>query len=112
MTADLHNLTATQAVRRIHEGTLRPEDLMEAYIERIAERDPNVRAFAHFDPDQARANAAAARPGPLQGLPIGVKDVLDTADMPSQVPARLSGMAGNPAPTPPPWPGQSRPAPW
>jgi Asp-tRNA(Asn)/Glu-tRNA(Gln) amidotransferase A subunit family amidase len=84
MTADLHNLTATQAVRRIHEGTLRPEDLMEAYLERVAERDPAVCAFAHFDPDQARANAAAAKPGPLQGLPIGVKDVLDTADMPSQ----------------------------
>ena len=84
MTAELYNLTATEAVRRIHEGSLRPEELMEAYIERIAERDPAVRAFAHFDPDQARANAAAARPGPLQGLPIGVKDVLDTADMPSQ----------------------------
>jgi amidase len=57
---------------------------MDAYLDRIASRDPSVRAFAHFDPVQARAAAAATKPGPLQGIPIGVKDVLDTADMPSQ----------------------------
>jgi Asp-tRNA(Asn)/Glu-tRNA(Gln) amidotransferase A subunit family amidase len=43
-----------------------------------------VQAFSHFDPVQARAAAAAATPGPLRGIPIGAKDVLDTADMPSQ----------------------------
>ncbi len=84
MSADLLSLTATQAARRIREGDLRPEELMEAYLERISDRDPEVLAFAHFDPDQARAAAAAAPEGPLRGIPIGVKDVLDTADMPSQ----------------------------
>jgi len=79
---DLLSLTATAAVRLIHDGKLRPEALMDAYLDRIASRDPDVRAFAHFDPAQARA--AATRPGPLQGVPIGVKDVLDTAEMPSQ----------------------------
>ena len=43
-----------------------------------------MRAFAWFDPDYARKSAASARPGPLRGLPIGIKDVLDTADMPSE----------------------------
>ena len=62
----------------------RPEALIDAYLDHIAHRDPAVRAFAHFDPAEARAAAAKARPGPLQGIPIGVKDVLDTADMPSQ----------------------------
>jgi Asp-tRNA(Asn)/Glu-tRNA(Gln) amidotransferase A subunit family amidase len=84
MSKELLSLTATQAVRLIHDGKLRPEALMDAYLDHIARRDPGVLAFAHFDPVQARAAAASARPGPLQGIPIGAKDVLDTADMPSQ----------------------------
>jgi Asp-tRNA(Asn)/Glu-tRNA(Gln) amidotransferase A subunit family amidase len=84
MPGDLTTLTATQAARLIHDGKLRPEALMDAYLDHIATRDPTVRAFAHFDPAQVRKAAAATRPGPLQGIPIGIKDVLDTADMPSQ----------------------------
>jgi Asp-tRNA(Asn)/Glu-tRNA(Gln) amidotransferase A subunit family amidase len=81
---DPASFTATEAVRRIHDGRLRPEALMDAYLDHIASRDPSVRAFAHFDPAQARAAAASARPGLLHGIPVGAKDVLDTADMPSQ----------------------------
>jgi Asp-tRNA(Asn)/Glu-tRNA(Gln) amidotransferase A subunit family amidase len=81
---DLRALTAKQAVRLIDDGTLRSEDLTEAYLARIAERESLIQAFAHFDADYARKSAANARPGPLHGLPIGLKDVLDTADMPSQ----------------------------
>jgi Asp-tRNA(Asn)/Glu-tRNA(Gln) amidotransferase A subunit family amidase len=73
-----------QATRLIHDGKLRPEALMDAYLDRIASRNPSVEAFAHFDAAHARAAASAAPKGPLQGIPIGVKDVLDTADMPSQ----------------------------
>ena len=86
--SDLCSLTAKQAVRLMHDGKLRPEELTEAYLERIAEREPTVRAFACFDPGYARQSAASARPGPLHGMPIGIKDVLDTADMPSRI--RLS----------------------
>jgi Asp-tRNA(Asn)/Glu-tRNA(Gln) amidotransferase A subunit family amidase len=82
--SDLARLTATDAARRIRDGELRPEALMEACLDRIAQREPAVRAFAHFDPDQARRAAARAQPGPLHGLPVGVKDVLDTADLPSE----------------------------
>jgi Asp-tRNA(Asn)/Glu-tRNA(Gln) amidotransferase A subunit family amidase len=81
---DPAQLTAKEAGRLIRDGKLRPADLMDACLARIAEREPAVRAFAWFDADMARKSAAAARPGPLQGLPIGVKDVLDTADMPSE----------------------------
>ncbi len=81
--SDLCRLTASQAVRLIQDGALNPHDLTEACLARIVDREPVVRAFAFFDPDQARTRAVAARPGPLQGIPIGVKDVLDTADMPS-----------------------------
>ena len=81
---DLASLTATEAARLIRAGTLRTAALMEACLARIAAREPDVRAFTHLDPDQAQRGAAAALPGPLHGLPIGVKDVLDTADMPSE----------------------------
>jgi Asp-tRNA(Asn)/Glu-tRNA(Gln) amidotransferase A subunit family amidase len=82
--SDPASLTATEAARAIRAGTLRPEALMEACLARIAAREPEVRAFAYLAPDQARRAAMAASAGPLHGLPIGVKDVLDTADMPSE----------------------------
>ena len=64
---DPTKLTATEAARLIRDGRLRPMDLMEACLARIAEREPAVRAFAWFDADAARRGAAAARPGPLHG---------------------------------------------
>jgi Asp-tRNA(Asn)/Glu-tRNA(Gln) amidotransferase A subunit family amidase len=81
---DLLSLTSKQAVNLIKTGKLRPEELTDACLARISEREPTVRAFAWFDAEYARKSAAAGRPGPLHGLPIGIKDVLDTADMPSQ----------------------------
>ena len=82
---DPARLTATEAAAtdRATAGSTAAE-LMEACLARIAAREPAVRAFACFDADAARRAAASARPGPLHGLPIGVKDVLDTADMPSE----------------------------
>jgi Asp-tRNA(Asn)/Glu-tRNA(Gln) amidotransferase A subunit family amidase len=77
-------LTATEAARLIRDGRLRPADLMDSCLARIAEREGAVRAFAWLDPAVARRGVAAAPPGKLHGLPIGVKDVLDTADMPSE----------------------------
>ena len=75
-------LTATEAARRIKAGTLHPQALLEACLARIADGEPRVRAFAHHDAEAVRQ--AQPRPGPLHGLPVGVKDVLDTADAPSQ----------------------------
>src|SRR6185437_3466307 len=81
---ELHRLTATEALRRFRDGSLKPETLLEACLARIAAKEPEVHAFAWFDADVARKGLKAARPGKLHGLPVGVKDVLDTADMPSQ----------------------------
>lgn len=80
---DPADLTATDALVRIRAGQLSPAALMEACLARIAAREPAVRAFAHHDPAQALRAAQDARPGRLHGIPVGVKDVLDTADMPS-----------------------------
>ncbi|MBN8925798.1 MAG: amidase [Rhodospirillales bacterium 69-11] len=83
MHEDPWRLTVTEAARRIAAGTLHPETLVESCLDRIAAREPEVRAFAWFDPAGVRGAAGRAASGPLRGIPIGVKDVLDTADMPS-----------------------------
>jgi Asp-tRNA(Asn)/Glu-tRNA(Gln) amidotransferase A subunit family amidase len=80
-------LTAAEAAARIRDKTLTSEALVRSCLERIAERDPEVRAWTHVDPAHAIAQARELdkRPvaGPLHGLPFGVKDVIDTADMPT-----------------------------
>src|ERR1700761_5948316 len=81
--ADPASLTAREAARQIDAGVLDPITLIDAYIDTIKRRESEVQAFAHFDPAAARAAAAECKAGPLRGIPIGVKDVLDTADMPS-----------------------------
>ncbi len=60
---------------------------VEHYLDRIAERDNTIRAWVHLDPELARAQARArdSEPpsSPLHGVPIGVKDIIDTADQPT-----------------------------
>lgn len=80
---DPADLTASAAAAAIAARRLSPLALAEACIARIAQRESTVRAFRYFDPGQFRQAAAAARPGPLSGVPFAVKDVLDTADMPT-----------------------------
>ncbi len=80
--SDPADLTATEAIRAMARGALTPAALLDACLARIAAREPVVRAMAYLDPAQVRA--AQPRPGPLHGLPLGVKDVIDTADMPSE----------------------------
>jgi Asp-tRNA(Asn)/Glu-tRNA(Gln) amidotransferase A subunit family amidase len=62
-------------------------DVTEACLERIAEREPALHAWACLDPDSARRQARAldAGPirGPLHGLPLGVKDIFDTVELPT-----------------------------
>jgi len=89
MTADTEpcRLTATDAARRLAEGSLTSEALVSSCLERIAEREATVRAFAHLDRElalpEARACDRRGRPGPLHGLPVGIKDIIDTADRPT-----------------------------
>ena len=89
---DLAKLTATAAMQQINSGDITSEQLTQACLNRIAAREPEVKAFAHFDAEhaltQARAADAARKSGkgvgPLNGLPVGIKDIIDTADMPTQ----------------------------
>jgi Asp-tRNA(Asn)/Glu-tRNA(Gln) amidotransferase A subunit family amidase len=90
--SDLVNLTATAAAEAIRRGEITSEALVEACLARIAARENEVGAWAHLDPAYARAAARVADQarragqgtGPLHGVPIGVKDIIDTADQPTE----------------------------
>jgi len=81
------DLDATTIAARIAAGGLSAEGVAQALLARIAERGPVVNAFAAIDPDAvlraARVLDAATHRGPLHGVPMAVKDVLDTADLPT-----------------------------
>ncbi|MDE0146752.1 MAG: amidase [Rhodospirillaceae bacterium] len=81
-------LTAAAAADAIAAGNLTSEALVRACLDRIAEREATVQAWAWLDPDAAIAEARRrdAEPprGPLHGVPVGIKDMIDTGDMPTE----------------------------
>ena len=85
-----NELDAIEALANMAAGHLTAEALTRACLDRIGARDSVVRAFAWLDPeralDEARARDRAGHAGssvPLYGLPFGVKDIIDTHDMPT-----------------------------
>ena len=87
MTSELHRLSLVEAAKGIASGTFTSLELVTACLERIHAREEQVGAWAWLDPDQAQALARACdeRPAttPLHGVPIGIKDIINTADMPT-----------------------------
>ena len=89
----LERLTASEAREALAAGKITSEDLVGACIRRISERDDAVRAWAHFEADAAlkAARASDARRtrgeamGSLAGIPVGVKDIIDTKDFPTEL---------------------------
>jgi len=85
---DPATLTASEAAEAIAAGRLTAEALVRACLDRIAARDAEVQAWAFIDPElalaQARAADRSAPRGPLHGVPVGLKDIIDTYDMPTQ----------------------------
>lgn len=85
-------LEAAEAARRIRAGDITAEELVASCLERIEQREPSLRAWTFLDPELALAQARAldARQrngralGRLHGLPVGVKDIIDTCDMPTE----------------------------
>lgn len=92
MRNDLADLDALDARDRMVGGEFSATDYCDACLKRISEREPEVGAFIYLDPDFARAQAkgcddyrATGRAvGALHGLPIGIKDIFDTRDMPTE----------------------------
>ncbi len=85
--ADLRSLSAREAARQIAERRITAEALVTAYLDRIEAREAVVGAWQYLDREQALATArqrdAEAPRGPLHGVPIAVKDLIDTVDMPT-----------------------------
>ena len=81
-------LSASEAAAAIAAGTLTSEALVRACLGRIREREDAVHAWAYIDPDsaleQARQRDREPRRSRLHGIPVGVKDVIDTCDMPTE----------------------------
>lgn len=85
-------LSATEAARAIADGAISAEQLVQACLARIREVEPAVQAWQYLDEShalkQARArdlDRAEGRPtGPLHGVPVGIKDIIDTTDMPTE----------------------------
>ena len=90
--AALNWLSAVDAARLIGDGAIGAEQLADACLARVREVDETVQAWQFLDPEHARNQARArdqdrreGRPsGPLHGVPIGLKDIIDTMDMPTE----------------------------
>ncbi|MBV9815520.1 MAG: amidase, partial [Alphaproteobacteria bacterium] len=82
-----HRLSATSLVRSIEGGELTAEAVLHSCFERIEEREPLLRAWSHLAAETALAAARAADKARLttllRGVPFGIKDIFDTADMPT-----------------------------
>jgi Asp-tRNA(Asn)/Glu-tRNA(Gln) amidotransferase A subunit family amidase len=88
---DLTTLSAVDAAEAIRDGRLASEALVTQYLDRIEATEPEIKAWAWIDREHALAQAQKAdkirrsgrASGALQGVPVGLKDIVDTADMPT-----------------------------
>ena len=82
-------LSATDIATQTNTGALRCEEVARACLARIEAREPIVKAWSFLDPDlilrQAKALDANPYDAPLRGVPVGVKDVIETCDMPTEM---------------------------
>jgi Asp-tRNA(Asn)/Glu-tRNA(Gln) amidotransferase A subunit family amidase len=89
---DLYAVTAVEGARLIRDGAVSSEQLVRACLQRVTAVDKDVEAWAFLDPEHALAQARAADEwrrsgraiGALHGVPVGIKDIIDTADMPTE----------------------------
>ena len=92
MIKDSYKLTATEALRAFASGKLTSVELVKSCLGQITATDETIKAWAFLDPDAALAQAAECdrirkaglATGPLHGIPVGLKDIIDTAKMPTQ----------------------------
>ena len=88
----LFELSATEAIRKIRDGEITSEELVQACLDRIDQVDGEIEAWAHLKPDHALDQArmldthrAEGGPvGPLHGIPVGIKDIFDTDCLPTE----------------------------
>ncbi|HEX3536542.1 MAG TPA: amidase [Stellaceae bacterium] len=86
-----YRLPAATLARLIHGGEISAEAVIQSCLERIRDREPVVRAWTHLAAGAALAAArdARSRGGILGGVPFGIKDIFDSADMPTGYGSRI-----------------------
>ena len=85
-------MSAVDAAAAIRAGEISSVELVQECLDRIAALEDGIGAWTHLDPDYALQQADAADlqrrsgavPGPLHGVPVGIKDIFDTRDMPTE----------------------------
>src|SRR5690348_2649852 len=88
---DLHWMTLVEAAGAMAARKLSPVELMSALLERIGRLDPKLNVFIRLDAEAAMEEARAAEAeivpgrlrGPLHGVPVGIKDIIDVAGLPT-----------------------------
>lgn len=84
---DIRKMDAQAIAKSVASGRLTAQSVAEAFLARIAAVEPQVQAWTHLEPEtvlrSAHAIDATGAQGPLAGVPIGVKDVIETVDMPT-----------------------------
>ncbi len=89
---DANLLSAVDAAEAIRQGEISSEELVQACLSRIDELEPRIGAWAHLDAEYALEQARKAdeehsygrMTGPLHGIPVGIKDIIDTEDLPTE----------------------------
>jgi aspartyl-tRNA(Asn)/glutamyl-tRNA(Gln) amidotransferase subunit A len=102
-TQDVLALSLIEQGRHLRDGSLTSVGLVQAHLDRINARDHAYRAFYHLSADRALADAAQADAelaagrdrGPLHGIPVGIKDLIDVAGLPTtaDAPGRANAIA-------------------
>ena len=90
--SQLNWLSASDAARAIRDGNISSVQLVEACLARVRSVEEDVQAFHFLDPEHALSQARALdelrsdgrATGPLHGVPVGIKDIIDTSDMPTE----------------------------
>lgn len=82
----MNGLDATGIAEAVGSGAITPALVAEHFLARIGVDEPDIQAFVSFDAEAVREQALQLEgcSGPLAGLPVGVKDIFDTADHPTE----------------------------
>ncbi len=82
-------MSVTEVARRIRDGELSPREAVESYLQRIEQLNPAINAYISVRGEQALAEAEHAAAGPLHGVPVAVKDVIDVAGVPTTAASKI-----------------------
>ncbi len=89
----LYSLTCVEAASGIASGNITSEALVESCLERIFSRESQIKAWEYLDPEKALKEARildrSPRKGLLHGVPVGIKDIIDTCDMPTSYGSKI-----------------------